>query len=93
MVKTAISEQWQEGQDYEFVPREEENWHVHILTGDHSSFIISYDRVSIDEKNLTVKFDYKLEYTPVPGVTAEDPDLQKTASHILHSILVGILSK
>lgn len=93
MVKTQISEQWVEGKDYEFLPREEEHWHVNILTGDYSSCIISYNKVSIDEKNLMLKFDYKLEYTPVEGITADDPQLQKTASHILHSILMGIVDK
>lgn len=93
MVKTTISEQWIEGKDYELLPREEEHWHVNILKGDYSSCIISYNKVSIDEKNLMLKFDYTLEYTPVDGVTADDPQLQKTASHILHSILMGIVDK
>lgn len=93
MVKTTISEQWVEGKDYEFLPRGEDHWHINILTGDYSSCIISYDKVSIDEQNMMLKFDYKLEYTPVSGVTADDPQLQKTASHILHSILLGIVDK
>lgn len=93
MVKTAISEEWIEGKDFELIPREDENWHVNILKGDYSSFIISYEKVSIDETNMTVKFDYRLEYSPVSDITSEDPGLQRTASHILHSILLGILSK
>lgn len=93
MVKTTILDQWKENRDYELIPREDDHWYVNILTGDYSSCIISFDRVAFDETNLTVKFDYKLEYTPVTGITSEDPDLQKTASHILHSILVGLLDE
>ena len=91
MVKTAITEQWQEGRDYELIPREDDHWHVNILKGDYSSCIISYDKVSIDEQNLLLKFDYTLQYTPVSGITSDDPQLQKVASHILHSILLGVL--
>lgn len=92
MVKTAISEEWVEGKDYELLPREDDHWYVNILKGDYSSFIISYEKVSIDESNMTIKFDYRLEYSPVAGITSEDPGLQKTASYILHSILVGMLA-
>lgn len=91
MTKTAITEEWQEGRDYELIPTESDRWNVNILTGDYSSCIISYNSVSFDNPNMMITFDYSLHYTPVSGLTAEDPGLRKVASHILHSILMGLV--
>lgn len=91
MVKTDITERWKENVNYELIPKEDDSWQIRILTGDYEQCVISYSKISINEDNQTIKFDYTLDYTPVPGVTSEDLELQRTASHILHSVLMGLL--
>lgn len=93
MVKTKITEEWKENKDYQLIPREDDFWHVEILKGDYSSCIISYSKIKINEETMTLKFDYSLEYTPVDSIVAGDPGLDKTASHILHSILMSTLEE
>lgn len=93
MVKTDITKSWVENVNYELIPKEDDSWQIRILTGDYEQCILSYGKISINEENQTIKFDYTLDYTPVPGVTSEDLDLQRTASHILHSILMGLLDE
>lgn len=91
MVKTKITEDWVEDKDYKLIPKENDFWHVEILKGDYSSCIISYSKVSVNEETMVLKFEYNLEYTPVDNIKAGDLELDKTASHILHSILMSAL--
>jgi hypothetical protein len=91
MVKTKITEDWVEDKDYKLIPKENDFWHVEILKGDYSSCIISYSKVSVNEDTMVLKFEYNLEYTPVDNIKAGDFALDKTASHILHSILMSAL--
>ena len=93
MVKTAISEQWVENQDFELIPRDENDWHVRILKGDYIECIIRYGSVRFDEENAMMHFDFDLVESTDEEYTTETPDLQRTASHILHSILLGALEK
>lgn len=89
MTKTAITEAWQENKQYQLIPQDENAWKVRILEGDFIECVISYGKLMIDEQNGMIQFDFTLDYTPDPDVTSEDPELQKVASYILHSILVG----
>ena len=93
MVKTAISEQWVENQDFELIPRDENDWHVRILKGDYIECIIRYGSVRFDEENAMMHFDFDLVESTDEEYTTETPDLQKVASHILHSILLGAIEK
>lgn len=93
MVKTAITENWKENEDFKLIPREDDFWHVEILKGDYSSCIISYSKIKINEETMVLKFEYNLEYTPVEGIQAGDEGLDRTASHILHSILMSTLEE
>lgn len=93
MVKTAITEEWKENRDYKLIPTDGEYWNIEILSGDYSSCVIGYSKISINEESMELKFDYTLEYTPVEGIKAGDPSLDKTASHILHSILMSTLEE
>jgi hypothetical protein len=93
MVKTAISEQWIENQDFELIPRDENDWHVRIMKGDFIECVIHYGSIRFDEENAMMHFDFDLVESTDEEYTAETPDLQKTASHILHSILLGALEK
>lgn len=93
MVKTKITEEWVENRDYKLIPEKDEYWHIEILKGDYSSCHISYTSIKINEETMELKFDYNLEYTPIEWVKAGDPGLDKTASHILHSILMSTLNE
>lgn len=93
MVKTAITENWQENRDFKLIPKEDDLWHVEILTGDYSSCIISYNKIKVNEESMELKFDYSLQYTPVDTIQAGDEGLDRTASHILHSILMSTLDE
>ena len=89
MTKTAITEAWQENKQYELIPGDHNYWKVRVLEGDFIECVLSYGKIAFDEQNHTIQFDFSLEYTPDNDVTSEDPKLQKVASNILHSILVG----
>lgn len=91
MVKTPITEEWVENEHYQLVPHEDNEWQVRILEGDFTETVIRYGSVSFSEKDYTVKFDYSLVSSPDEYLDTENPDLQKTASKILHSILMGAL--
>lgn len=93
MTKTPITEAWQENKQYELIPGEHNYWKVRILEGDYSQCIFSYGVVQFDEENHTIRFEYNLEYTPVKGITSEDPELQQVASKILHSILMDVFDE
>lgn len=96
MTKTAITENWQENRDYELIPQDagdESAWRIRILTGDHIESIIQYNQIKIDEANGILTFDFELVYSPDSSVTSEDPDLQQAVSHILHSLLMGLLDE
>jgi|5_EtaG_2_1085323.scaffolds.fasta_scaffold09243_2 hypothetical protein len=93
MVKTKITEEWVENRNYKLIPEKDDYWHIEILTGDYSSCHISYTSIKINEQTMELKFDYNLEYTPIEWVKAGDPGLDKTASHILHSILMSTLNE
>jgi hypothetical protein len=93
MVKTKITEEWQENRDFKLIPRDDDFWHIEILEGDYSSCVIGFTSLSIKEESMMLSFDYTLEYTPVEGIKAGDPGLDKVASHILHSILMSTLNE
>lgn len=93
MVKTAISEQWVEGEDFELIPREDNDWHVRILKGDFVECVYKYGNIRFDEENAMMHFDFDLIETTDVLFTEDDPDLQKTVSHVLHSILLNAFDK
>lgn len=93
MVKTAISEQWVEGKDYQLIPREDNDWHVRIMSGDFIECVIRYGSIRFDEENAMLHFDFDLVESTDVEYTAETPDLQRAASHILHSILLSAMEK
>ena len=91
MIKTPYTEQWKENQQYQLVPADNNYWKVRILEGDFVETVFSFGSVSFDEKNLMVKFDYDVVYSPDSELKSDNPELQKVAGKILHSILVGTL--
>lgn len=93
MVKTAISKQWVENQDYELIPRDDNDWHVRVLTGEFVECIIRYGNVRFDEQNATMHFDFTVVESTDESFDSAQPELQKVASHILHSILIGALDE
>lgn len=74
-----------ENTDYEFIPADEDRWHVRILTGDFIETVIMYDALKLVEENL--RFNYTVMFTSIDGLDEEDPGLQKVARDILYNIL------
>ena len=89
MTKTPTTEAWKENEQYQLIPGDQNYWKVRILEGDFIECVVTYGKISFDEQNHTVKFDFTLDYTPDTDVTSEDPELQKVVGYILHSIMVG----
>ena len=80
-------------QQYELIPGEHNFWKVRILEGEYIETVYSYGVVQFDEENHTIKFDFTLEYTPMDGLSSEDPDFQQVVSKILHSILMDVFDE
>ena len=93
MVKTAISENWKENEDYQLIPRDNNDWHVRIMKGEFIECVIRYGNVRFDEENATMNFDFSMIESTDDRFTSEDPRLQRVASHILHSILINALNE
>lgn len=74
-----------ENTDYEFIPADEDRWHVRILTGDFIETVIMYDALKLVEENL--RFNYTVMFTSIDELDEEDPGLQKVARDILYNIL------
>lgn len=93
MVKTPVTEQWVQNRDYELIPGDNNFWKVRLLTGDFIETVYQYGEVKFDERQMTISFTYEVLYTPDQSVTADDPELQKIASNVLHSLMVGLLGE
>ena len=89
MTETPVTKAWKENEQYQLIPGDENYWKVRILEGEFIECVVTYGKISFDERNHTVKFDFTLDYTPDTDVTSEDPELQKVVGYILHSIMVG----
>jgi len=93
VTKTAITEQWVENRDYQLIPKEEDDhWYIRIQKGTYVECVIRYLKVSFDEENMMLRFDYELVESTDPHFSSEDEELQKVASHILHSVLMSAFS-
>lgn len=73
--------------DYELIPNDDESWDVRILTGDFIETVITYNVLSVDEKEEALKFDFTVKYSPDPDVTSETYELQLLAGNILFSVI------
>ena len=75
------------------IPRENNDWHVRIMSGDFIECVIRYGSIRFDEENAMMHFDFDLVESTDVEYTADTPGLQRVASHILHSILLGAMEK
>lgn len=91
MTKTAATEQWKQNIDYELVPGENNDWKVRILKGDFIETVFHYGKVNFTDDDSMIHFDYTVDYTPDPDVQSTNAELQKVASNILHSLLIGMI--
>jgi hypothetical protein len=91
MTKTPMTEAWKENVNYELIPGDENFWKVRIKEGDFIETVFSFGSVAFDDQSMMVKFDFTVDYSPISDLELEDPELRKTVSGILHSILVGLL--
>lgn len=76
-----------ENVDYELIPNDEESWDVRILSGDFIETVITYNVVTVDEKEESLKFDFNVKYSPDADVTSETYELQLLAGNILFSVI------
>lgn len=93
MIKTPTTKEWKENEQFELIPGDDNYWKIRILQGDFIECVVTYGKISFDEQNLTVKFDFTLDYTPDTDVTSNDPALQNVVGKILHSIMVGAFNE
>lgn len=91
MIKTPFTEEWKQNEQYQLIPGDDNYWKVRILEGEFVETVLEFGSVKFDDQHLMVKFDFTVVYTPDSSISSDTPELQKVASKILHSILVGIL--
>jgi hypothetical protein len=91
MTKTPVTEQWKQNVDYELIPGENNHWKVRILKGDFIETVFHYGDVNFTDNDLMIKFEFTLDYSPDPELQSENAELQKVASNILHSLLIGMI--
>jgi len=92
MTKTPVTEEWKQNVDYELIPGENNDWKVRILKGNFIETVFHFGDVNFTDDDLMVQFDFTLDYTPDPDVQSTNAELQKVASYILHSLLVGMIN-
>ena len=74
-----------ENTDYEFIPADDDKWHVRILTGDFIETVIMYDKLQLVDEEL--HFNYEVIFTSIDELNEEDKDLQKVVRDILFDII------
>ena len=82
-----------ENETYQLVPGDEHEdaWHVRVLKGEFTETVIQYGKVSVNEKEGHMTFNFTVISSPDESVTSENVDLQLCAGDILHECLrVGI---
>lgn len=82
-----------EGEDYELIPGNEEHWHVRIKTGIHIETVISFGKITIDEKSDMIKFNFTIHFSPDGDLTVDDTNFQRYAGKILESVMVNNLDR
>ena len=92
MTKTPVTEEWKQNVDYELIPGEHNHWKVRVLRGDFIECVFHYGNVSFLDKDMMMQFDFTLDYSPDSDVQSDNAELQKVASNILHSLLIGMIN-
>ena len=92
MTKTPATEEWKQNVDYELIPGDNNDWKVRILKGDFIETVFKFGNVNFTDDDLMLQFDFTLEYSPDPDVKSTNAELQKAASNILHSLLIGMVN-
>lgn len=80
-----------EHKDYEMtLPEDAKNdqaWHIRILTGDFVETVIVFGNIAIDGEKEALTFNFDIVQTPDPDLTIDNVDLQLTAGDILEDVL------
>jgi hypothetical protein len=79
----------EENKTYELIPGEEHEdaWHVRILEGDFIETVLQYGKVSVNEKEGCMTFDFAVISSPNELATSENVDLQICAGDILQECI------
>ena len=84
----------EENVTYEFIPDEDDNWHIRILEGMYNETVIAYGVIGFNvEAEDTMTFDFSVVSSPDPDLTSEDEDLQEAAGDILQEIIRSSIEK
>jgi hypothetical protein len=77
-----------ENTHYEFIPADENNWHVRILDGYYIETVIEFGKLKVADGGEHLTYDFSIISTPLGNIDPdEDTDLQEYAGMILSSIL------
>ena len=79
-----------ENEDYEFIPKGDDQWHVRLLSGPFPETVISYGKVSVregDGESAVLKYDFTIHDTPDPDLTSDNAGLQAHAGDVLVAII------
>ena len=79
-----------ENEDYEFIAKGEEQWHVRLLSGPFPETIISYGKVSVregDGESAILKYDFEIHESPDPDLTSDNAGLQAHVGDVLVAII------
>lgn len=82
-----------ENKDFELIPGDEEHWYIRILTGEYIETVMSFGKISVDEKTDVISFDVTIHYSPDLDLTVDDLDFQKHAGKVLEGILIENLNQ
>ena len=91
MVK--IPGMFEENVQYELTPGEDEHWNIRIKEGEFIESVISFGKITVDEANDSLKFDFTLHYSPDPDLSVDNYELQKYAGKILESVIMNNLEQ
>lgn len=84
----------EENVTYEFIPDEDDNWHIRILEGMYNETVIAYGAIGFNvETEDTMTFNFNVVSSPDPDLTSEDEDLQEVAGDILQEIIRSSIEK
>lgn len=84
----------EENVTYEFIPDEDDNWHIRILEGMYNETVIAYGAIGFNvETEDTMTFNFSVVSSPDPDLTSEDEDLQEAAGDILQEIIRSSIEK
>ena len=89
----SIPNMLEENIDYELIPDDGEHWHIRIKEGDFIETVFSFGKITVDEKNHQMKYNFTIHFTPDEDVHKDNIDFQKYAGKVLESIMINNINE